>query len=592
MKRGRIVLQIGLPLIAAALLVAFVSVPACAQQPVDSAVQVETDYLNRGVVEDWSTRHVVFSNPGTLEDARRCGKEAEWHRIVSDPRYRMQWVKRYGAPYAQATAGQGSVGPERPKTDSTGMNLELRVVDPWRKIPPPDLLQRDWAVQLGSSTASVAIGQYAAKYTFTPIGSPSCTADFVVFPIDKAGQATQQANIIGVNNLYKTTCTGTVPNIKFSYFVGTGIVQTSPVLSQDGTKVAFVETVTNGSIFHVLTLGTTGNNGTAFNSAVAPGAGNNAVDTKITMNGGRTDSDSGPFVDYQNDVAYVGDDTGRVHKFTGVFLGTPAEAGAPWPHRAGTAALTGAVYDSASTNIFVGTAAGTLRCVTSAGANCATASISVASGTTPGAVQDTPVVDSTNGKVYATASNSTNSVVLQVNTSLGAAVRANMGVSGTDLYDGAFDNAYLSSTGGTGNLYFCGNGTSTALPTLLRIAITNGTMSGSHDANSFTLATTAGTASDCTPLTEVLNGTTDYLFLGVRDNGFLPNCNGNTCVMTFVITSSFPSSGPLATLNNLGAAGVSGIIIDNVSSATGASQVYFGSLQNSTGIQASQSGLQ
>jgi len=27
---------------------------------------------------------------------------------------------------------------------------------------------------------------------------------------------------------------------------------------------------------------------------------------------------------------YVGDDSGNVHKFTGTFSGTPAEAGAPW----------------------------------------------------------------------------------------------------------------------------------------------------------------------------------------------------------------------------------------------------------------------
>ena len=30
-----------------------------------------------------------------------------------------------------------------------------------------------------------------------------------------------------------------------------------------------------------------------------------------------------PFVDYSGDIAYVGDDTGKLHKITGVFTGTP-----------------------------------------------------------------------------------------------------------------------------------------------------------------------------------------------------------------------------------------------------------------------------
>lgn len=73
------------------------------------------------------------------------------------------------------------------------------------------------------------------------------------------GGTSNQANLIGVNNLYKTTCTGTVPNVMFAYHVGSGMVQTSPVLSENVAKVVFVESISNGSVFHVLALDMTGN---------------------------------------------------------------------------------------------------------------------------------------------------------------------------------------------------------------------------------------------------------------------------------------------------------------------------------------------
>ena len=102
-----------------------------------------------------------------------------------------------------------------------------------------------------------------------------------------------------------------------------------------------MESITNGSRFHVLTLGTNGNsgcpnsspcNGNQFNSPTVPGTLNNAVGTKITMNGNVGATRSSPFVDYTGDIAYVGDDSGKIHKFTGVFKGTPTEVtSGGWP---------------------------------------------------------------------------------------------------------------------------------------------------------------------------------------------------------------------------------------------------------------------
>jgi hypothetical protein len=530
-----------------------------------------------GFPDDWTHHHLVFSNPGTLQDAIKNGTYDHWIRTVTDPRYRIQQMKR----------ASGAAPPDDQIIIGGGLRTK-------------HLLHDDWTVTLsGGGNNSVAADMYAAKYSFSPIGNPDCVNDFVVYPITAAGNSGNQANLVGVKNLYVTTCTGTVPTVSFAYFIGTGNVQTSPVLSLDGKKVAFVESSAT-SIFHVLTIGTTGSNGTAFNAPAIPGTGNNAVDTKLTMSGNVNVTRSSPFVDYTNDIAYVGDDTGKVHKFTGVFNGTPAEAGSPWPFTVSTGIiLTGPTYDSISGNIFVGGSAGNLWCVKSAGVPCSPPNVLVGAG--PNGILDAPIVDSTNQTVFATAQTSTNLVLSQVTTAMASQVIAAMGKGGGAAqhnYNGAFDSAYFAAVS-TGHMYFCGNDAS-ADNTLLRVSFNSlGTMAGAPDSGSFSL-TTAATV-DCIPLTEILNTSQgkDYLFVGVHDHGFStgsPNCGNSACIASFVLPTSspftFPTVANAATNTNLGTHGSSGIIIDNVSGLAGASQIYFGNLQANTGVQASQSALQ
>ena len=575
------------------------------------------------LVDDWTHHHVIFSDPGTEQDAIKKGTHEEWLRIVNDPRYRMQQIRR------GAIAKQASHFGSDPWNDKEH--------DRGREGKPPagnedESIQRDWTVTLGPAGASTAIDTYPAKFTFNVNAAPSCSQDYVIYPVDVAGSSTQ-ANILGVNNLYKTTCTGTVPSVEFAYNVGTGIVETSPVLSEDGTKVAFVESIQGallsnaGSIFHVLKLGTNGNtgcpsapcNGNASNKPVAPGGTlNNAVDTKITLKAatllgiglrGSTDTISSPFVDYTNDVAYVGDANGLLHKFTGVFQGTPAEVlTGGWPFIAPVPLLGTAVsFDSpvfdggGSQNIYVGTvvsgsnAGGQIFCVTATGAACANANIQAGSG----GIQDSPIVDSTTEKVFVTNDNGSSNALFQVSTSLASStlITANMGASGSDLYDGAFDNAYFASGNNTGHMYVCGNGT------LYQVPITSGTMGTTVAATTVKLSSNTGQQGDCTPLTEVfnpnitINGTTghDLLFLGVTNSGVPTGCGGGACIMTFDITSGAVPTAPIATFplaTGTTLLGTSGFVIDNVSTATGGSQVYFGNQNAGTGVQASQSGLQ
>ncbi len=601
--------------VAVALLAAWVMAPA--QQSQSSSA---------GIVDDWTHHHVIFSNPGSLRDAMINGRREQWQRIVNDPRYRMQQIRRNAA-FSEQTANFRFSFPGPPGPPEGSPVYPIFGNGNPKKHP----LHTDWSVQiLGGSGGPAYLNVYPAKYTFSPVGAASCANDFVVFVTGGAGNYPQAANIFGFNNLYAGTCTG-VPTTMFAYFLGpatqnstSGMAQNSPVLSLDGTKVAFVESITNGSIFHVLTMDKRGNsgcpnapcNGSAFNNPAVPCTvngvqsctTNNAVDTKKTMSGNVSVTLSTPFVDYTGDIAYVGDDTGKLHKFTGVFTGTPTEAGSPWPVTVASGViLTAPVYDSGgSQNIFVGGASnGTLYCVTTAGAACSpTRSITVGAPVTGTLVMlDPPVVDSTTERVFAEANTTTNAVLTQTTTSFSAQTNlTSEGPSGTDLYSPVFDNVYYTSTNGTGNMYFCADLTnpSAATPELYQVPVTNGVV-GTPKAV-FQLVNTGNTGSsvDCSPLTEFYNGTTDYLFLSVKEHGFktgTPNCADNTCLMSFALPQTSPYTFPtsaLATMpgGSLGPKGTSGVVVDNAATTTGASQIYFGNLQNNNATQVSQSALQ
>ena len=79
--------------------------------------------------------------------------------------------------------------------------------------------------------------------------------------------------------------------------------------------------------------------------------------TTFALNADSTNSSV--YYDYGTDTAWVGDDSGKLHQFTGVFLGTPAEvSGGGWPATVSAKILTSAVHDDGSGNTFVGDSGG------------------------------------------------------------------------------------------------------------------------------------------------------------------------------------------------------------------------------------------
>jgi len=527
-----------------------------------------------GLPQDWSHRHVVFSS---TQDIPLLIK------VRQDPRVLHQWLRHNPllASHAKVTPIQQPPG-------------EFQTAEPASEIDGAVASERgvDWSVSLGGVNSILPRNQYPAKYSFDVNAPPDCVNDYVVFPTNRVG-AFNQATIVAFNNLYSTQngvlpaglCGSNGPSVKWSYNTG-GLIRSSPLLSLDGTKVAWVSRI-NG-IVHVLTIGTTGSNGTSVTAPAVPGTGNNAVDKRVTLNGGPRVTQSSLFVDYFNDVGYVGDDRGVLHKITGVFNGTPAEVttgGWPVPVSAAAATLNAPTFDSVSKNIFVTDGSGHLSYVQDVGSTTGTCVISgappclgfpviaVSSGS---AIMDSPGLDPVTGRVFTeTAASGTNAQIVQTDTALGNVVRVNVGQQDAahPLHSGGVDINYLNNVS-TGFYYVCGKAPGNMNPTLYRIGFNAaGVMNSAPDAARLRLARAAA---ECSPITTIFNTGSipqkDWLFVGVSTRcGNIPVFPGG-CAMSYDITNGIPTvlTAAVAERN-----GTSGIIIDNVSTAAQASNIYF-----------------
>ena len=516
--------------------------------------------LHFGLPEDWSHHHLVFSNPGSFQDAETKGDFERWSEIVGSARYQQQQMSmlRRGrvsvagplAKDATTLSGQVLAAPHRRLyavwvsfiplgIAMIGAGFRRRtawwllllggllaiagfvgcgagVMHSATGSPNGSSLTRDWSMNLGSG-ATVGAGSFPAKYSFD-ISSASCSSDYVVFNTGLAGGASQPT-IMAYNNPY-SGCGGTVPQVFWQFNTaypqgsstgdGSRII-TSAALSLDGTQVAFVQSnssnvaslvllkwAANSSLVQMNT-GSTNVAPANYRSCAAP------CMTGLTLYGSSNDTNSAPFVDYNTDTIYVGDDSGKLHKFTNVFLGTPAESGTPFA-AVSSVKLTSPVPDPSSGKVFLGDAGGFLYSVTSSGTVVKSAQLDTSG------VVDGPILDSSAGKVYVFITQSAaggmgggnHNGLAQFNTSFGSGanpaaytVGSGSGSSGAPIHAGAFDDAYLTSANSTGNLYVClpANG-------FAQISVSSGTMSGGTISNKLTVA--AGNT-PCSPASEILS---------------------------------------------------------------------------------------
>jgi hypothetical protein len=566
--------------------------------------------------QDWSTRHTLYSRYGTMAVLEAANR---------DPRALFRWRESERRELAQRAPDRfGS------RFDS-GRSLRA----PWRPGPgrfpvrSSADVHRDWSIYLG--LGGTPPGMFPAKYVFDTTVAPDCANDFVVFPINADGSATQ-ANIVAINNLYSGTTpangvcnrattsggtdTRTSATVMWAYNVQgitAGTVPTSPVLSLDGKKVAFVESATGAAHFHVLAwasgdgVDAANKQNTLKPKVLSSGFATNAPSAGSVTDlnfGSSTDTLSSPYVDYARDIAYVGNDAGVLFRFKNIFCTAAACGTAPpsldttWGTGGSVAVcsgkLTGPVQDVSTDNVYVGCSDGKLYALSVAGV--VIGSLAVGDGVankTYGAIIDPPLVDGGNGFVYVTsgsANNGASGVLVQTKLNLTSSVVANIGLGNRcNAHSPTPNNAYLTNITSAGSLMYVGglgtNGTvtqpctggSTGTAHLFLYGVSfgaGGTMNGGTPAKSVDEG--VGQGYEWVPPLEFFNtaSSTDWLFIAAIQSAQVDIAVAN-------ITGGFPTT--FTTIEE--GVGISGMIVDNAAKTTGtgsfpqASSIYFNALQ-------------
>ncbi|MFZ0997741.1 MAG: hypothetical protein WA676_15860 [Candidatus Sulfotelmatobacter sp.] len=551
-----------------------------------SPADASREQTHLGYPQDWSSQHLLM--PGMRAEAVLTAG------VVHDPRYVYNMVMR-----------QVAVERSRPRVHPLPRHTEI-----------------DWAVSL--EKGYVPQNQFPAKYQFDVVAE-NCNSDYIVFGLTVASGT--QANLVGINNLYtgaSPACNSGSPWVAFAYNTVTqtgGQIKTSPALSIDGTKVAFVESTSAGAYFHVLYLPnpipTPPSQSGSVLSPLTPTSCTTPTTvgcmTTLTIETSATNSNSSPWVDYNTDTAYVGADNGMLYKITPVFGGgAPAlvNDSANWPVAVSTnkynTILTAPVVDDDANLIFIGDGEGYLYSVklnSPAKTYAAQQTIGwVYDGNNDGSgkpgtgIVDPPIAvtdpaNSTTDQVFAftgcsivqgiggavtqVAANFTTGSPTASNTvDLGSA-SGDGDCTGKNIHSGAFDNAFWMNGSASGHMIACGfvqSGGVPADPKMYFFPFASHVIT-STGSTAFQIGTTKG--DECSPLTEFYNGTTDRLFFGVGStDGYLESSTITTSLTT-PTCSGAPTSSCVTSPSALG--GTSGIVIDNEMS-NGGTNIYFSTL--------------
>jgi hypothetical protein len=534
-----------------------------------------------GYPQDWSSRHLLM--PGTRAGEVLAAGER-------DPRHVYNRVMR-----------------------------QVAVRNGRRVIPTPRRRMKiDWSVSL--ENGYVPQNQFPAKYQFG-VGQENCSTDYALFGLTVTSGT--QANLVGINNLYTTAappCNSGAPWVSFAYNTVTqtgGQIKTSPTLSTDGTKVAFIESTGAASYFHVLVLPNPipvppAQAGTVLSPQTPTSCANPTTPgcmSTLTIESTASNSNSSPWVDYGSDTAYVGADNGVLYKITPVFGG-----GAPalvttggWPVTVSTQTnkvLTAPVVDDTASRIFLGDGYGYLYGVSLINPGTSMAKVPVGwvghgAGT---AIVDPPIVvtDPANsaidqvfaftgcstvlgigGAISQLPANFTSSTALTTSNTVDmGSGHGNGDCTGGNLHSGTFDNAFWLNGSASGHMIACGfvSGTNNkplipSNPKMYFFPFASNLIT-STGSSTFVVNNTKG--DECSPLTEFYNGTTDKMFFGVggTTDGFLESSTITTSLTTPSCVG-MPTSSCVASPSVLG--GTSGIVIDNQVS-NGGTNIYFSTM--------------
>ncbi|HLX84532.1 MAG TPA: hypothetical protein VKR59_11585 [Terriglobales bacterium] len=599
------------------------------------------------VMQDWSTRRVIFTRNGSEEDMLK---------VRDNPRFMhstlLRYLREHDKQAQRFSAPSSPFTPNSPFATSNSLNNELlnngslRTVDGdagFVKVTPDLFSFRrrnknsnvDWSISLGPNSG-MAMGETPAIYTYN-YTSPSCSnlsatpatvGDFAVYTINATPTTTApgQANLVGITNLYTTGdgsgfCAGTGPEFLFSYAIGTGGSPLSPVVSADGSRIAWIETASSGdAILHVTIWGA--KEGATATSPITPVSGftsgqcatagtscdfaldyTNATYTGCTTAHATKNTHSELYVDYSSNTGFISANNGLLYHIKNMFSTTTnpsVDFCIPVNTTFETAnkpAMSGPLYDETNSEVFITDSekvyAFTVGATSFTAASPASYTYGNASSTYTYVTGPGPILDPFNGYLYLfstyDAASNTSVTQLPVALTAGSGTVVQLGAKSTNtnkiLFDGAFDNNYYTfgPKNSASTMYTCGTDSTATTQGLFSISFnastgamnTTPTMSDNKNVN-------PGAAANgvCSPITEYYDGTTDRIFVGMGQPAATTGANVVTMWdVTSRLTNTSGVGGTMPTytaqaVNYYG--GSSGIAADNIASSTAqAESIYF-----------------
>ena len=209
----------------AALCAAFVGLAGlgCPMWGQDAAAISVGDVQITGLADDWSHHHMVFSNPGTAEEAKQQGTYEQWLKSVNDPRYVLQQLKKGLPAQGPSAEAVGMVQSQVAASASTRVNAALSrstLPSKTRKAT----MKKDWSMGLSGASANLtgtigalSSGSISGSSTLKVVGggtatftasAPTTEVETVGFSSSNAPNNTSSVIIGGTTYEFLTTISG------------------------------------------------------------------------------------------------------------------------------------------------------------------------------------------------------------------------------------------------------------------------------------------------------------------------------------------------------------------------------------------------
>jgi hypothetical protein len=260
---------------------------------------------NAAYVDDWTHHHLVFSDPGTREDAVKRGKLEKWQEITNEPRYQLQQAKR--------TFGTRPVVADPDLGFGPGGSWDRNPI-PRRGRPPlsifGDGVKKDWSTPLGSGAAgsvTAPIGSLSGNIS----SSSTFTVDGVTFDASAPTAASTEGTFSGNPSTGQTITIGT---LTLTASDSTQNSQTGTFSTWPATPAASTISVTNGG--NTLNMTTTGSSQSTVTSGTVTNPPAPGSTVKITSYPASGTSTTTTFTSAGTGTATINSDPGGGNQIT------------------------------------------------------------------------------------------------------------------------------------------------------------------------------------------------------------------------------------------------------------------------------------